>query len=495
MLVNNTITQGGFYEYVSEEQLHQIHMASLEILERTGVVVHDDEALQLLKDGGAYIDGNRVRIPAHMVEAAIASAPSKITFCHVDGSRKLHLYRNNIYYGLGTDLPSFIDPYTGEIRETVMKDVENVAKVAGVSEGIDFVANSGLASDAAQSVVDLYHLKTIRTYCNKPNWITATNYGNMKALIDMAAVSAGGYEELRRSPTIGYYGEPISPLINSKEAVQKLLLCAENGIPATWASGIIAGGTGPVTLAGTIALGNAEGLSGLVMHQLKAPGAPFILGLVGSSMDMKTSISSYGGPELSMIHAVVGQLGRFYGLPSYGTGGCSDSNAIDAQAGIESTFSNLMAAFGGTNLVHDVAYLGAGLIGSLEMILLNSDITGFIRRTLQGIAVNEDTLCLDLIDKVGPGGEYMTQAHTFKHYKEEAFYPEYLNRKQHQTWMLSGGEDIRAVLNKKVKEIIEADTKPLLSENVMSQYDEIIRRREEEVKLGKFHKEDFKLGR
>ena len=492
MLVNKNITQGGFFHYISEEQLYQIHMSSLEILERTGVVVHDEEALQLLREGGAYADGNRVRIPAKMVENAIASAPSKITLCNVDGGRQMHLYRNNVYYGLGTDLPCFIDPYTGEIRDTTLADVENVAKVAEAAKEIDFVANLGLASDVNQSVVDLYHLKSVRSYCHKPNWVTATDYGNMKALIDMAAVSAGGYDKLRQNPTIGFYGEPISPLINSKEAVQKLLLCAEYGIPATWASGIIAGGTGPATLAGTIALGNAEGLSGLVMHQLKAPGAPFIFGLVGSTMDMKTSVSCYGGAELPMIHAIVGQMARFYSLPCYGTGGCSDSNAIDAQAGAEAMFSNLMAALGGTNLVHDNAYLGAGLIGNLEMILMNSDIVGYIKRMQRGILINDDTLCLDLIDKVGPGGEYMTQAHTFKHYKEETYYPEYMNRKQYQDWKTSGGEDIRAVLNKKAKEIIESDTKPLLSEDVIKQYDEIIKRRTQEIKSGKYHKEDFK---
>jgi trimethylamine--corrinoid protein Co-methyltransferase len=150
-----------------------------------------------------------------------------------------------------------------------------------------------------------------------------------------------------------------------------------------------------------------------------------------------------------------------------------------------------MAALGGTNLVHDVGYLGSGLIGSLEMILLNSDIAGYIKRTYQGITVNEETLCLDLIDKVGPGGEYMTQPHTFKHYKEETFYPDYMNRKQHQTWKQSGGEDLYAVLNRKAREIIEADTKPLLTEAVLEQYDEIISRRESEVRLGKFHREDF----
>lgn len=491
MLVNKTITQGGYFNYISEEDVYQLHMASLEILERTGVIVHDDEALELLKNGGAFVEGKRVRIPAKMVEQAIASAPSKITLCSVDGQRTMHLFRNNVYYGLGTDLPNFIDPYDGKIRNTLMKDVENVAKVAQYAKNIDFVANLGLASDVDQQVVDLHHLKTVRMYCNKPNWITATDYGNMKALIDMAAVSAGGYEQLRQNPTIGLYGEPISPLINSKEATQKLLLCAEYGIPVTWASGIIAGGTGPVTLAGTLAVGNAEGLSGLVMHQLKSPGAPFIFGIVGSTMDMKTQISCYGGAELPIMHAVVGQLARFYNLPCYGTGGCSDSNAIDAQAGLESMFSNMMAALSGTNLVHDNAYLGAGLVGNLEMILLNSDIIGCIKRMEQGIKIDEETLCLDLIDQVGPGGEYLTKSHTMKHYKEETYYPEFINRKQHQSWAMSGGKELKQVLNEQARKIIEAEPVQLLSSDEVTKYDEIIKRRESEVAKGMLHREDF----
>lgn len=491
MLVNKQNIAGGYFEYLSKEQIHLIHMASLEILERTGVVVLDDEAVELLAEAGAHVEGNRVRIPSFLVERAVQSAPSKITLCQVDGGRKLHLYRNNVYYGLGTDLPKFIDPYSGEIRDTVLKDVENVAKVAQYAENIDFVANLGLASDVSQDVVDLYHFKAMRSYCSKPNWITATDYGNLKALIDMAAVNAGSYEALRLNPTIGLYGEPISPLTNSKEATQKLLLCAEYGIPVTWASGIIAGGTGPATLAGTIALGNAEGLSGLVIHQLKNPGAPFIFGLVGSVMDMKASISCYGGAELPIIHAVVGQLARFYDLPCYGTGGCSDSNAIDVQAGVEATFSNMVAALGGTNLVHDNAYLGAGLIGNLEMVLMNSDIAGYIKRMEKGIDVNEETLCLDLIDQVGPGGQFMTQAHTFKHFREETYYPEFMNRKQYQAWQISGSEDIKTVLNKKAREIIEGETELLIDEDVMNKYDQIIKGREVEIAQGRHHREDF----
>ena len=361
MITNEKKIQGGCFEYLSEQDLHKIHLASLEILERTGVLVWDEEALALLKEAGAYVDDHRVRIPARMVEKALSTAPANIPFCNMDGSRVIPLYRDHVCYELGTDLPVFTDPYTGQLRETVLQDVENVAKVAQEAKNIDFVACMGLASDIDNRVVDLYHLKTIRTYCTKPNWLTATDYGNMKAIIDMAAVNAGGYDELRRRPTVGLYGEPVTPLTNSKEATQKLLLCAEYGIPVTWASGIMAGATGPVTLAGTLALGNAEGLSGLVMHQLKCPGAPFIYGNVASIMDMKTSISCYGGPELPMMHLAVGQLGRFYDLPSYGTGGCTDSNVLDAQIGMEYMYSNLCAALAGTNLVHDKGCLIVGV--------------------------------------------------------------------------------------------------------------------------------------
>lgn len=491
MKPNNEITNGGCFEYLSEEELYHLHMASCEILERTGVEVLDEEALELLRSGGAHVDGTRVRIPTSMVEKAIQSAPSRIPFCAVDNTYQLQLFRNNVYYGLGTDLPRFTDPYTGELRDTVLKDVENVGKVAQAAKNIDFVANLGLAQDVDNRIVDLYHLAALRKYCNKPNWITATDYGNMKALIDMAAVSAGGYDELKRRPTIGLYGEPITPLINSKEATQKLLLCAEYSIPVTWASGIMGGATGPMTLAGTLVLGNAEGLSGLVMHQLKNPGAPFIYGVVASIMDMKTSVSCYGGAELPMMHMVVGQLGRFYGLPSYGTGGCTDSNVLDAQAGMEYMYSNMCAALGGTNLVHDNAYLGAGLIGSLETILMNSDVIGCIKRMQEGINLDKDSFCLDLIDKVGPGGQYIAQSHTYKNFKKETWYPDYINRKQYPQWIMEGRKDVKEVINKKVKTIIEAEDKPILSEEVLAKYEEIIARRQEEIKQSKFHREDF----
>lgn len=181
MLTNQRITRGGCFEYLSEQDLHRIHMASCEILERTGIIVFDEEAIELLEIGGAYVDGERVRIPIHMVERALQTAPAKTTLCYVDGSKDLHLYKDHVSYGLGTDLPTFIDPYTGEQRNTTLEDVENVGKVTQAATNIDFVASLGLAQDVDNRIVDLYHLVALRKYCSKPNWTTATDYGNMKA--------------------------------------------------------------------------------------------------------------------------------------------------------------------------------------------------------------------------------------------------------------------------------------------------------------------------
>ena len=492
MRVNRRECNGGHFELWTDEQIHEIHRASLEILAHTGVVVHDGEALALLRDNGAYVHENLARIPASMVADALASAPSSITLCSACGrKRSIHLYRNNVYYGIGTDLPAFVDSYTGEIRVTVLKDLANTAKIVQQAENIDFAAPFGLASDVDQDLADLYHFRAIRAYCDKPNWVTATNYGNMKAIIDMAAASAGGYEQLRRNPSIGVYTEPISPLLNSKEALQKLLLCSEYGIPITYASGIMAGATGPVTLAGTVALGNAEGLAGLVMHQLKRRGSPFIYGNVCSAIDMSTMVNLYGGPELPLMHAAVAQMGRFYNLPSYGTGGCTDSNALDAQAGMEAMFSNFVAGLAGSNLVHDNGYLGSGLVGSLEMILLGNEAINTVKRFFKGIEISEESLGLDMIHEVGPGGDFLSEDHTVRHFKAEIMHSRLLDRGQYQAWEKGGRLTMADRLTREARRILETETPMLLGGDLPAQYDAIMERRRQEIAQGKFHKEDF----
>jgi trimethylamine--corrinoid protein Co-methyltransferase len=396
-----------------------------------------------------------------------------------------------VYYGLGTDLPNFVDLYTGEIRASVLADLENVSKIVQRSDNLDFIAPLGLASDVPQELADLEHLKALHAYCDKPAWVTATDYGNMKAIIDMAAISAGGVEKLRNNPSIGVYTEPISPLVNSKEALQKLLLCAEYGIPVTYASGIMAGATGPATLAGTIALGNAEGLAGLVMHQLKRRGSPFIYGNVCSSMDMSTMVNLYGGPEQPLMHAFTAKFGRFYDIPSYGTGGCSDSHTLDAQAGMEAVFSNFAAGLAGANLVHDNGYLGSGLVGSYEMLLFCNESIGAIKRFFKGIDISAESLALDLIHEVGPAGEFLSDEHTLRHFRNETWHSKFMDRGQFTAWERGGKLTIYDRLNAEAKRITETAAPKLLSSRAENGYDAIIAKRRDEIAQGKYHREDF----
>jgi trimethylamine--corrinoid protein Co-methyltransferase len=480
-MINHNFDKSPSFYMWTEDQLHKLHLASLEILERTGVRVYEKEALKLLKDAGAFIDGDLVRIPAWLVEEAIRSAPEKVVLSGRNGERKVYLEEGVCSFGLGTDLPFFVDPVTNIIRETTIQDVENVAKVSEYCPNFDFTASLGLAHDVTTQLADLYHFRALATYSSKPILMTAADYDNLKALIDMAAILAGGYEELRRSPQMVLYAEPISPLVNSKEAVEKLLLCAEYGIPVTYASGIIAGATGPATIAGSLALGNAEGLAGLVMHQLKAKGAPFIYGLVFSVMDMHSAISCYGGPELPLGHTIVGQLGKFYKLPTYGTAGCSDSCEIDAQAGMESIYSNMLAALSGTNLVHDNGYLGSGLVGSLEKMLLDDESIGFVKRFMEGIELSEETLALDLIHEVGPGGNFLQQDHTYKYFRKETWYPRFFNRKHFENWIQAGKKTTKDRISTRVMELLNSEKQKILTDKMQLSLEEIIKENEKRL--------------
>ncbi len=244
-----------YLEILTEEQVHSIHSASLEILERIGVKCHNAKALKLLKEGGAYVDGDRVKIPPPMVEEAIGTAPSRSLITGRRGNGKVLLERNVSNYGCGTDVPYHMDPYTHEIRLTVLKDIENMNKIVQKCGNIDFTSNSGLASDVEPELQDLYHYKVGSTYCDKPFFTTAANGENMKALIDMATVFAGSYEKLAQAPSLIVYGEPVSPLSLEQNATDVLLVCSEYKIPIVFPPMVQLGATGPMTLAGGIAQG------------------------------------------------------------------------------------------------------------------------------------------------------------------------------------------------------------------------------------------------
>ena len=467
------------FERWSKEQKEAVHNMAAKILAEVGTKVLHDEARELLRNAGARVEGEIVYIPPELIEQALSTAPHSYSIYNTDGSVAFTLEPNVVTFGTGTDMPEFIDLYSGQIRAGKLEDCENAAKIAQSCKAIDWQAPYVLANDKHPRVADLYHYKAMRKYCNKPVLTLATDPYSLRGIIEMAAVQAGGYEELRAKPTFVHYAEPISPLTHSEESMGKLLLCAEYGIPVTYTAGITAGATGPVTLAGTLAVGTAECLTGLVVHQLKSPGAPFTFGIEASIMDMKTTVCTYGGPEYGLMNSFVGEMGRFYDVPSFGISGASDANEVDFQMGAEMIYSMMTAIYGRQNFVHDNGYMGIGQMGSLQAILAANELLTFVQRYARGIEIDDESLAFEMIREVGIGGNFLQRRETAKQFRKEYFLPEFLNRKRNAAWIAAGRPAIADLLTARAKAIVESEVPVFIDAQTEAAFDRIIKEREE----------------
>ena len=430
----------GPLEYLTKEQMREIHSAALEILEDLGTVVHHDEAVQLLKREGAHVrDGNRVFIPTALAERAVSSAPSRIAIYDRNGNPAMFLEGRTVYFGTGSDCPHLLDSFTGERRDFLSKDVADAVRIADALPNIDFTMSMGLATDIEKKVQYQHKYAKMLRYSTKPQVITAANKESLNDLIDMAAVVLGGREELTRKPIFVLYDEPTSPLVHTNEAIEKLLFMAENSLPTNYAPGIMAGATSPVTMAGAITQATAEILAGLVIHQLRNPGAPFVFGGGMSPMDMSSMQPTYSAPEAMMTQAGLCQIGRcLYNLPTWGFGGCSASKLADEQSVNEAATYLMMSAWIGTNLVHDVGYLEFGLTYSFDLLVMCDEFIGQIRRMMEGIRVDKEHLAVDVVKRVGIGGHFLGDNHTFRHFKEN-WRPGITERKTYEKWIKDGG--------------------------------------------------------
>ncbi len=453
-------------EYLSEEQMRDIHSAALDILEDCGTIIHHEKSLALLQKAGAYVkDDRRVFIPNGLAEWAIRSAPSRVTIYDRGGKPSMFLEGRNVYYGTGSDCPNLLDSFTGARREFLSGDVEDAVRLVDALPNIDFTMSMGLAPDFPSELQYQYKYAIMIRNSTKPQVITAADKISLNDITNIAAAVVGGREELSRKPVFVLYDEPTSPLVHINEAMEKLLFMAENNLPTNYSPGIMAGGTGPVTMAGAITQANAEILAGLVIHQLKNSGAPFIFGAGMSPMDMQSMQPTYSSPEAMITQAGLCQIGRcLYDLPTWGFGGCSASKLADEQAVNEAATYIMMSGWMGTNLVHDVGYLEFGLTYSFDLLVLCDEFIGQVRRMMEGIRVDKEYLAVDCIKRVGPGGHFLGDDHTLDHFKEN-WQPDLTDRKTHEDWNSRGAKSMGQLAKEKITDILKNHRpKPLPAE-------------------------------
>ncbi len=408
------------FRLLSDKQIEELHFATLQILEKTGVLFECEEAIEILGEAGADISNpNRVKIPAYLVEQAIRTTPKTITFYTREGKPWMVLNgQTGCHWGTLTDSVFTLDPYTGEKRPCYVADIADTARLIDALPNMEWSYLATGHRTLPASIADKVTLMQYVLNCSKTVIAEINDAPSLREMIELCAIVAGGEEELRRRPFFGGSSEPVSPLVQGKDAMEKSLLCAEKGIPNVVYGMQMAGATTPATLAGCLAIANAEVLSQLVVLQHRYPGAPVVYGGIPSIMDMRTMIYSYGAPELSLMVAALTELSHYYRLPMFGTAGIVDSDPLDTQTAIEATYQIQMTALSGADLVHDIAVTGHGTIISQEFMVLCNEIIDMVNVSMGGIEINEETLPLDLIDRVGPRGTYISEKHTLKHFRK-----------------------------------------------------------------------------
>lgn len=453
-MAQDEITFRPHLTFLAESDKKKIYEAALQVLENTGMRLLHGGARKLLGDAGCAVEADHVTVPRQLVEQAVKSAPSSITIFNRDGEPAMDLGGRRAYFGTGSDLMYHVGA-SGSRHHTRLEDIKRSALVADALPNIDFIMSFAHPHEIDPSRAYLESLWAMAQQSVKPIVNTAAGRHDLAAMWEIAKVFRGGDAQLREKPYWIQYAEPISPLKHPFASVDKLLFCAETGMPVIYSPAPIAGSTAPMTIAGHVVQGLAECFFGLVIHQLTAEGAPFLMGMGAAVLDMATSQCSYNAPEYLMAYMAMVEMSHYFDIPNWGYAGTSDSQLPDGQATFEAGLLSFMATFAGSNLNHDVGYLDFGLTGSLEMIVIMDEAIDQIRRMQKGIPVDDDQIALETIAAGAHQGQFLTQPHTLKHLRTTQWRPSLINRQGFEQWRQAGETSLLDRAKKRLDAILK----------------------------------------
>ena len=458
---------------LSDDDISKIHRVALELVESVGMHIRHPRALDLLAKAGCTKTDGVVKIPTRMVEELRTQVPSSIPIYDRDGQLAMTLGGYNSYFGSGSDLMSTWDLETKELRLSSLEDTRRAARLVDSLPNISFAMSSAWPNELDPSFAFLQNFRAMVQNTRKPLVVTCEGERDLTAMWQIACAVRGGAEALTEKPYFISYTESVSPLAHMDESLDKLLFCADVGVPTLYTPAPLTGATAPVTLPGLLAQGLAEYYQGMVIHQLACPGAPLIYGNVPLMLDFSTMQSSYCGIEVSIGHTASMELAHWMNVPNWAYGGMTDSHCVDAQAGLEMAQFILLNMLCGSNLTHDVGYEGFGLEVSLEQMVLADEYIGMNRKLLAGMTVDEESLAVDVITEVGPSGQFIGHRHTRKHYRSQ-FRPTVMSRSSRDTWDAEGRPDARERARRRAIEILGSHEVPPLPQDVAETMDAIV---------------------
>jgi len=479
--------RGGQLRYLSRKQLEEIHSATLEVLEQVGLRTASQRILEVFDKGGAEIDHKdaRIWIPEHLVEESLARAPKQVVICGRDPRNDILLEDSRVYYGFGGTPTTFIrDVETGESRRPTKKDFADATRLGDALPNMSFLMSIAGAYDVPYEVEYEHEWQMLFNNTEKPIVYSAPSAYSARKVLEMASAIAGGIDELKKRPIMCLYSETICPL-SIAAANENIIEFAKAGVPITEGPVPMVGATGPGTLTGSLVIANTENLTALTLSQLVNPGTPFIYaGWVGV-MDPMAGRMAYGAPEFAMGTGVLNaQMAEFYGLPTFGFAGPSDSKLPDAQAGAEAMQMALMNGLAGVNLCHDCGYLAGGSVGSMEMAVICDDVLGNVLRIIRGAEVSDETLAVDVIREVGPEGNFLGHKHTLRHIREELHIPSIFDRNPEAAWVKAGSKPLHQAAKEKAQKILKEHHPQPLPPTTQTQLTQIVKQAEKDQVKG-----------
>lgn len=450
----------------TEDDCRRAHEATLNVLNEVGVEVKHAPAIDMFRKLGVRVEDNRVYLTEELVAEALESAPSRWELRgRPPGTESLRLDVDHSYFGTGSDCLYFADPSCGR-RRTRLQDIEDMALLCEQLEAIDFVMSMGLPEDVPLAVDDLASAAAMLKGTHKPLIVAAKNGEHAARVVEMAEACGEGR-------SVAIYAMPSPPLMHDADALSKVMACAKLSVPLIYAPAPAAGAATPASIPATVIVGNAEVLSGLVVHQAVHAGAPFIYGAGYSALNMKTMVDCYAAPEHFLGNQLGCDLARYYDLPSFSYAAVSDAKVLDEQCAAEYGLTTILGALSGATLLHDVGYLESGLQSSQDAIVLGAEIIGWARAFLRDVAPDDFNLALDEIAAVGPGGSHLSRAYTRERYREW-WVSSLFDQRPHGQWASAGAPRLHDILRRRTQELSEKDRPYQLDGSVSDRLDELV---------------------
>ena len=474
--VAHNMANGSMLRILPDEDARRIRVGSLEILNDVGIVIHHESALQSLHTAGAIVDHRKqtVRISPEMVDECVKKSQGLGTLAGRSQENDLKVEPGRTFTRCVSGSIYVIDSENGTRRSATSTDVENFTRLQDALRNISFCGGSPYPSDVHPRMQDICQISIMLQNTSKHIRFQPFSGQNLEYAVRLAEAVLGGEDELRKRPILSCITAPSSPLRYSKEQVDIIVRSGHYGLPVMLGSTPTMGASGPVTLAGSLMLQNAEILAGIVLSQIMNPGAPLSYGPRMPTMDMRTGLSTWGAVEFGLAAAAAVQVGQAYGLEIDTYGPSTDAKILDEQAAIERTFNAILPALAGAHIINGAGVLESILSVSMEQLLIDNEMFGMMLRMLRGIDVDEGTLARDIIHKVGPGGNYLADRHTRDYFKGEHFLPELFDRRTRNAWERAGSKNVVAASREAVSRILVEHHVASLDQDVTVQMDAVL---------------------